>query len=435
MRRQLSLDSSPTLSVPLRFFLNAPLFALLAAGLLLWDGPDAFTSRWSPASLALTHLFTLGILTSVMTGALIQILPVATGVRIAWTHATATAVHALLTLGTLTLSAAFLFSLQRLFLPALLLLSAALLWLLAACFTGFWQHRDEAFKGSGDVLNATRLALIALLATTVLGAILAGSQVWSVPLPLIMLTDLHAMWGLSGWVGLLTMGIAYQLIPMFQVTDVYPRTLAHGLAPFIFVLLVAISFNAAIFPRVEKSLGFLLFFAYAIFAAVTLYLLWTRKRSGYDATTLFWRTAMVSLVCCAPLWMVQTATGDPPGSITLGVLFIFGVAWSSINGMLYKIIPFLLWYHAQNSLRTAPIAVVPKVKDMIPDRMAQRQFWAHLLALFLLLAASVRPIAFARMGALAAGGSAVWLGINVIGAIRLYLRAKRQIASIESNAR
>lgn len=35
MRRELSLDSSPSLDVPLRFFVNAPLFALLAAGVLL----------------------------------------------------------------------------------------------------------------------------------------------------------------------------------------------------------------------------------------------------------------------------------------------------------------------------------------------------------------------------------------------------------------
>lgn len=433
MRRQLSLDSSPTLSVPLRFFLNAPLFALLAAGLLLWKGPDAFTSRWSPAALALTHLFTLGILTSVMTGALIQILPVATGVRIAWTQATAVAVHALLTVGALTLSAAFIFAVQWLFVLALLLLSAGFVWLLAACFTGFWQHHDKAFPGSADVLKATRLALVALGATAGLGAILAGSRVWQAPLPLITATDLHAMWGLAGWVGLLTMGIAYQLIPMFQVTEVYPRVLTRGLAPLVFALLVAISLTATSFPRATKSLGLLLLFAYAIFATVTLYLLLTRKRSGYDATTLFWRTAMVSLACCAPLWMMEIATGNPLWSITLGVLFIFGVAWSSINGMLYKIIPFLLWYHAQNSLRRAPIAIVPKVKDMIPDGMASRQFCVHLLALLLLVTASVRPVEFSRVAALAAGSSATWLGVNVIAAIRLYLRVRRQIASIESN--
>jgi hypothetical protein len=433
MRRELSLDSSPALSVPLRFFLNVPLFALLAAGILLWDGPDAFTSRWSRTSLALTHLFTLGILTSAMTGALIQILPVATGVRIARAHTNAVVVHALLTAGTVTLASAFLFAGRMLYLLASLLLGTALLWLLAACAIGFWQYRRKAAKGTTEVLGATRLALVALLATAALGAILAVAQVWPVPLPLIELINLHAMWGLSGWVGLLTVGMAYQLIPMFQVTEPYPRALTIGLAPVVFALLVLISVSAAIVPQAETSLDVMLLFAYAVFAVTTLYLLWTRKRPSADATTLFWRTAMSSLACCGPLWVVQVKTGNPACSVTLGVLILFGVAWSSVNGMLYKIIPFLLWYHTQRSLTGAAMRIVPKVKDMIPDRTASRQFWVHLVALALLLAASLRPAAFTRIGALAAGISAAWLGVNVFRAIRLYLFVKRKAASMAAS--
>jgi hypothetical protein len=432
MRRDLSLDSSPSLAVPLRFFLNVPLFAVLAAGLLLWAGPDAFASRWSPACLALTHLFTLGILASAMAGALIQILPVATGVRIAWERTSAAVVHALLTVGALTLSSAFIFGARALYLSALLLLGAAFLWLLAACAIGFWQCRGQTSKRSADVLRAVRLALAALLATATLGVMLAGAQVWPMPFQLVALTDLHAMWGLSGWVGLLTIGIAYQLIPMFQVTEPYPRLLTNGLAPVVFGLLVLISISAATFPRAERPLGVLLLLAYAVFAITTLYLLWTRKRPAADATTLFWRTAMSSLACCGPLWIVQVETGNPALSVTLGVLCLFGVAWSSVNGMLYKIIPFLLWYHSQKSL-TATSRIVPKVKDMIPDRVASRQFWAHLAAFALLIAASVRPAAFARVGALAVGVSAAWLAANMFGAIRRYLRVKHMLSSIDAS--
>jgi hypothetical protein len=56
----LSYDQGPPFGAPLRYFLVAPLFILLAAGLgtLL---PDWLTTRWSPISLALTHLVTLGL--------------------------------------------------------------------------------------------------------------------------------------------------------------------------------------------------------------------------------------------------------------------------------------------------------------------------------------------------------------------------------------
>lgn len=45
MQALLSFDQAPPLAAPLRFFLTAPLFAILAGLLLLWSGPDLFASR------------------------------------------------------------------------------------------------------------------------------------------------------------------------------------------------------------------------------------------------------------------------------------------------------------------------------------------------------------------------------------------------------
>ena len=434
MRRALSPERSPALSVPFRFFLNAPLFALLAAALLVWEGPGALASRWSPVSLALTHLFTLGILTSAMAGALMQILPVATGVHVAAVHASAVVVHTLLTAGTLALSAAFMVGAPALYVIALLLLAAALTWFLAACALGFWRYRHAARTGMADVLGASRLALVALLVTIAIGLLLACAQAFGIPLPIVALTNLHAVWGLSGWVGLLTIGMAYQLIPMFVVTQPYPRVFAVGLAPSVFALLALISFATARVPRVELPLGALLLVAYTAFAVVTLRLLWTRKRPSADATTLFWRTAMLCLAGCGPLWAIHIETGNPACAVTLGVVLLFGVAWSLVNGMLYKIVPFLLWYHAQRSLTGAAMRFAPKVKDMIPERAASMQFWAHLAALALLLAASLRPMLFARASGLAAGVSAAWLGLNILGAIRIYLSVSRKACATQIRA-
>lgn len=44
--------------------------------------PDWQHHRWSPATLALTHLITLGYLAMIMLGALLQILPVVLGVPV-----------------------------------------------------------------------------------------------------------------------------------------------------------------------------------------------------------------------------------------------------------------------------------------------------------------------------------------------------------------
>jgi hypothetical protein len=96
----LSLEQAPPFNVPLRFFLTAPWFLVLAA---LTDccgkGPDIFASRWLPAALALTHLLTLGFMAQVMLGALLQMLPVVVGVVVPRPRLTAALIHIPLTLG------------------------------------------------------------------------------------------------------------------------------------------------------------------------------------------------------------------------------------------------------------------------------------------------------------------------------------------------
>ena len=100
----MSFESAPPFAAPLRFFLTAPLFALLAGLLIAIEGPDVFASRWMPATLAVTHLLTVGFMLQVMLGALIQILPVVAGANLSRPLLIATIVHIGLTLGALLLS-------------------------------------------------------------------------------------------------------------------------------------------------------------------------------------------------------------------------------------------------------------------------------------------------------------------------------------------
>ncbi|AOJ01422.1 hypothetical protein WS70_05905 [Burkholderia mayonis] len=433
MQRKLELDHSPALSAPLRFFISAPLFAIVAAGVLLWAGPDAFASRWSPYALALAHLCALGMLATTMIGAMIQIMSVAAGIRIASPVASATAIHACLTLGTLLLAAAFACAAPALFAPAALMLSAAFLWFALACGIGFARHWRRMPAGAASVLRTVRLALTALAATIALGVSLGLALGWRLPFFSIARVDLHATWGLAGWVGLLTIGISYQLIPMFQVTEPYPRIITRCLGPCVFALLGAASIVALGFAgRVgfaADAIRIALYAAYAAFAALTFRLLWSRKRTDADTTTLFWRTATASVGCGGLLWIAHAGIGGRDVAVTTGVLLMMGGAWSAINGMLYKIIPFLLWYHAQKSSANA-IPALPKVKDMLPDRIARRQFFVHVVALLLLVAASVTPGAFARPAAVALGVSTGWLAVNMLGALRRYAQVRRRIASI-----
>lgn len=423
MQRILSFERSPPFSVPLRFFLTAPFFAVVAGILVLWYGPAALESRWSPVTLGLTHLLTLGVVTMSMVGALLQLLHVVAGIEVPHVRLAAGLVHTLLVLGVATFVAAFLSAIPAMFQIALVLLLVAFVWLLGTCLYGFLGA-----EGGSATLSAMRLSLLALAVTVALGGTLAAVFAWGIWLPFELLGNLHVAWGLLGWVGILVAGVAYQVVPMFQVTPTYPPLVTKWLAPILFLLLSLWSVATAILPAtfnwVSAFLSILLAGGYAIFSATTLYLLWRRKRKTRDVTSLFWLASLVSLLGGAGLWLlgetVPQVKSAPCFSIALGILFLPGFAFSAINGMLYKIVPFLVWYHLQNSLAGLG-KKAPNVRQIIADRMAGRQFFAHLAALILLAGAAVWPDWMARPAGAAFAISSIFLGFNMLSATRIYL--------------
>lgn len=429
MQRMLSLEQTPPLGVPLRFFLTAPLFAVAAGLLLLVLGPDALLSRWTPALLALTHLLTLGFLGLIMLGALMQILPVVAGVEIAYPEVTARFSHALITIGAVSLSGGFLSGERWLFQLALATLGLGLFAFLTSCWLGI-----RGSESNNVTLRAVRLALLSLLITAALGIAMLFSyaaNIQRLPLPL---TDLHVMWGLGGWIGLLVIAVAYQVVPMFQMTAVYPAVLTRWLAPVIFSALTGVALLMIFFDGVyplSTVLQVLAAIAYLVFGITSLTLLYRRKRAQREASTLFWYLALASLAACAALYLASLALPamrqSPSFPLIIGTLFLAGFAFSVTNGMLYKILPFLSWYHLQSRI-TDRSRKAPNIKQFIPEGLARRQFDGHLLSLVLLLAACLWPEIFTRLAALAFTLSSALLLKNLLGAVQVYRRHETALA-------
>lgn len=419
----LSFEQAPPFSVPLRFFLTAPWFLVLAAMLLLWRGPEISATRWLPATLALTHLLTLGFMAQVMLGALLQILPVVVGVVVPRPQLMAALIHIPLTLGALALTVAFLSGIPAWFQSALGLLGLGFGVALIAIHLALWRA-----PVTGGTVIALRCALGALLVAVGLGLLLSGFFGWGLALPVVTMTHLHAAWGLVGWTVLLVAGVAYQVVPMFQITPPYPAWFVRGFAPLMAALLVAWSaFAFGGWERMAMLASAALAVGLAVLAGTTLYLLARRRRKVGDPTLAYWRTSMTSLLASALLWLATwwiPALGPAsPAEWLLGVLPIFGFAVAVINGMLYKIVPFLAWFHLQAQLFQR--AKVPNMKQLLPDAFVRRQFWAYLAALLLLLAAAVFPTVFTYPAALALGTTGAWLGINLMGVWRMYRRTLR----------
>lgn len=421
----LSLEQAPPISLSFRFFLSAPLFLLLASLILLVSGPQALISRWTPALLALTHLITLGFLSMTMIGALMQMLPVVAGAPMPWPRTVAWMVHIPLLAGTLMLAFGLFFSWTAMIGIAIFPLAFAfgVFLVAAACSLSASQVRHATMR-------AMRFASLALAVTAGLGIALASTLGGYFDLPLNELVGLHAGWGLLGWVGLLVAGVAYQVVPMFQLTPAYPARLTRWLGGTVFLLLCGWSL-APYLPPLPAAWGGALAAGgvatgFALFAGATLYVQHKRRRRVVDVTLQFWRIGMLSLIAAITLWAAAQLTTaiaeDPRYPIALGMLFMMGFAVSVVSGMLYKIVPFLVWLHLQSRLPKDKTA--PNMKQIIPDRAARRHMWTHTASVLLLLGSMPWPLLVYPAG-LALGFASCMLWLNLLAAVRLYLRLAR----------
>jgi len=424
MHPNLSFDQAPPISVPYRFFLAAPWFGVMAGVLLAWSGPDAFASRWTPEALALTHLIALGFMLQAMSGALFQFIPVAVGGNVWHPKLVANTVQPLLLLATLLLVAGLLYSRPGLLSVAVPLFLLAVGGFVAVVALALWRT-----SAIGMTLWAMRMAVGGLAVTVLLGSLLAESLARGLAVSIVELTNIHLAWGLGGWALMLLAGVSYHVVPMFQLTRPYPSWFAHGFGPLLLLLLVAWSaqyFSGAL--RWPVVVGLPLLAMFSAYAAMTLWLQYTRRRKIHDATSLYFRVAMLSLLAFAisgAAFVLHPGIGaDPRSVVWLGVLAFAGVFVSAITGMMYKITPFLNWLHLQRL--GAPMSAVPNMKKMIPAEAMTGQLRLHVLALLLLLAAVWLP-GLARLAGVAFAASSAWLGWNLIGALQRYRGFKVQI--------
>ncbi|HSJ80431.1 MAG TPA: hypothetical protein VK910_04375 [Thiobacillus sp.] len=412
----LSFEQAPPFSLPLRFFLTAPLFLLAAAGLIVW-APEALASRWTPQALALTHALTLGFLAMVMLGALLQMLPVVAGQSLPAARRVAWISHVSLVLGSLALMTGFLTAEPAAFGIAIVLLGGGFAVFLAAASISL------ARAVAGVTVNGIRLAVVCLGFTLLLGLALGLRYAgWWMPPAVETMISAHAVFGLLGWVLLLVIGVAYQVVPMFQITPPYPPRLSRWLTATLFALLLLhaaapLFFQAAV-PVVDAALAG----AILAFAVATLRLQSRRRRKLPDVTLDYWRLGMASLLACVAVWLaaqLRPAWADSDAyPLLLGVLFLGGFAVSVVNGMLYKIVPFLAWFHLQAQLQ-AKAGSIPTMKEMIAERRMRGQFRLHLAACVLLAGAVLWPqLAIAAGSVLALSALLLW--VNLLSAVRRF---------------
>ncbi len=421
----LSFNTIPPPLIPLRFFLTAPFFGILAAILILYSGPELWQSRWHSYNLALTHLLTIGFMLMVMIGALYQFIPVMMGQLIPQCKIIAPIVHVFLNIGSVMLCLAFLIQDGLLYQVALVSLSSAIL-LFALSLLPLLISKLENHL----MVFLLRILFIVLSITIGLGLyILLAYSFPELQINFRQYTNSHALWGLTGWVVLLIMAVSSQIIPMFYVTPEFSVNYLKVLSLLIVFTLSIILFINSNFMSIVLSAELMFFSIY------TLRLIGQRKRKLPDTTINFFYLSIISLIAAIFIWWVykQGLTGDykflaSQFEMTLAISLIYGLAISAMIGMLQKIVPFLIYLNLQQLSMKHPgsISLIPNMKKIITTKSSKIQLLLHGSSYLLLILSVYIPILTWLAGSMIMLNF-LWLWKNLLYSFVLFKKITRQI--------
>lgn len=376
----LALSQAPPPNHPLRFLLSALAWGVLAGLWLAWLGPMLLLSRWTPATVVLVHAFTLGVLGNAMLGSLVQFLPVAAGSPLP-DGRFVPLLHVLFNIGLTMLLVAMIF-------PQRVLAGSASVLLISSLGTFSLTALVAVCRGHG--IRVLRLgigmALVSLQVTAVLGVLLLAVLLGRLALPLDHLADLHAAFGLTGWVLALLTSVGSITLPMFQGTRAIPgRALLAWLV--LLVMALALAVRAALQGDTNDGLRGLCLPILAFCIAVPV-LQWRADHRRNPTLRHFWSAGCVALAAaCAvvlwPTWPLQV-----PAVVLAGMLAIaIALPWLLL-GMLLEIIGFLTWIELR---RRHPRGVcVPGVDTLFPESYKRWLLLAHAVAALALLAATLQ---------------------------------------------
>ena len=245
----------------------------------------------------------------------------------------------------------------------------------------------------------------------------------ALPVPLPTVVNLHAGWGWMGWAAVLLAAASWVVVPMFQITPAYPGGFERRFSYVALTMAGAWSVVEYLELGVARFiLGVAVVAVIASFAAITLQLQRASKRARFDANQHCWRIAMLCALAACAVWllaMLLPAFGEWMGwPLLCGVLLLFGGFMTVIVGMLYKIVPFLIWLHLQNA--GARRVIAPNMKKIIAEQAMDRQVRAHFAACALALAAVFWPGWFVYPAGVALMLANGWLLRNLLSAVAVY---------------
>jgi len=408
----LSLDQAPPIQAPLRFFLTAPLFGIFAGILILLSDKSLLMNRYSVESIAITHTITIGFFSFVMLGALTQMLPVLAGVKMRYVEITSKFSHISLVIGLVLMVVGLLKSM-----PSLLHVASAMF------FFGFLAMGVMIALAIKDVKNFTAtvknmaLSLAFMFIILFMGIyMLEEYSFLNISESHIIIANIHSVWAIFGFAGLLIIGVSFQILPMFYVAPRFKKFCKKrvaGLIVFGLFLWAILNFFQTPYDVVAKIWIALFFWA---FATTVWKKLDERKRAVSDITIWYWRGASVFLTIGSFFWVFDDYF-EHRYTVLVALFIGGGFIFSIVMGMLYKIIPFLVWFH----LNAKGYMSIPTINEMINKKLSKLQFALFILSLVGFVVSFFLPV-LVDFFAVTFVLSMVILEFNIVAPVRLYLK-------------
>jgi hypothetical protein len=357
----LLLEQAPPIFVVLRFFVTGAIFGVLLGLFLIATSIGIFDISNYSRDLIATHFLFLGVEASFMLGALFQMLPVLAGVIIRVPTKKSIVVNVLLVLGILFQAVSF-YSANYYPISAFIL-GGGLLYVTYLMINELRVVETHSNTSKGMMYAILGLGFVVIVGVLML--LMLGGNI-DIFYNFSEIREFHYTFGFIGWILVLIIAISFQVVEMFFITPKYPEVVYKYTIPALFALtIIKIFFDFYI----DELIG-ILSIGYAI---TTLYLLYKRKRPTSDASVWFWRLGMVLLIMFSLSLFLN--------ELKLSYMLFVGFSLSIIFAMVYKIVPFLVWFH----LSSQGYMKAPMMHEVIKPKVAKVHFYIHVLSMFALL--------------------------------------------------
>ena len=231
-----------------------------------------------------------------------------------------------------------------------------------------------------SVTKAMWMSNIFLLIGIISGIIMSCAYNGCIDINPHLLLKAHTFGLVVGFIILLIMGISIVLIPMFgsskRISDNEFTKSFYTLASAVIAIFLSVIFSCITLEYLSYflTISSILLYYYQLFSMVK-----SRRIIEHDIWAKYMYVAFISFLISF-LLLCSYLLSNNEEILRLGMwILIIGFFGSVIIGNLYKIIPFLVWFHKYSPL--IEIQSVPMLQDLTPNKLANLQWYLNTIAI------------------------------------------------------